>query len=107
MFGVQDGEKEGKRDGVRQANGHPENEELNAEKVNGSGPANGIYPLRSEDSGLGVSASPSEQHLSPGTGFGAENEGIGKEGEGMWRKGGSMDTMTQSLQDLLAFLTTR
>ncbi|XP_075895809.1 protein DOP1B isoform X2 [Nelusetta ayraudi] len=102
----QDVEKEGKRNGVRQANGHLENEELNAEKGNGS-EQNGIYPLRSEDSGLGVSASPSEQHLSPGMGLGADNEGIGKEGEGMWRKGGSMDTMTQSLQDILAFLSTR
>lgn len=100
-------EKEEKRDSVRQANGHLENEEPSTEKGNGSEPVNGIYPLRSEDSGLGVSASPSEQHLAPGMGLAAENDGIGKEGEGMWRKGGSMDTMTQSLQDILAFLTTR
>lgn len=77
------------------------------EKGNGSEPVNGTYPLRSEDSGLGVSASPSEQHLSSRTGLGAEDNGISKEGEGMWRRGGSMDTMTQSLQDILAFITTR
>lgn len=52
--------------------------------------------LRSEDSGLGVSASPSEQQLL-----------LGKNGEGAWRKGGSVDTMSQCLQEILAFINTR
>lgn len=70
--------------------------------------ANGIHPtLRSEDSGLGISASPSEQHLSPGMVSTAEGKEICKEHEGMWRRGGSIDTLTQSLQDILAYITTR
>uniref|UniRef100_A0A7N8WNE0 DOP1 leucine zipper like protein B n=1 Tax=Mastacembelus armatus TaxID=205130 RepID=A0A7N8WNE0_9TELE len=65
-------------------------------------PENGVYPaLRSEDSGLGISASPSEQHLPSGIGMGSEEHEISKEGEGMWRRGGSVDTMTQCLQDIL------
>jgi len=38
-----------------------------------------------------------------------EGEGneIGKNGAGVWRRGGSIDTMTQCLQDILAFITTR
>uniref|UniRef100_A0A8D0DCY6 DOP1 leucine zipper like protein B n=1 Tax=Sander lucioperca TaxID=283035 RepID=A0A8D0DCY6_SANLU len=61
-------------------------------------PADGIYPtLRSEDSGLGISASPSEHHLLPGMGMGQEGNGICKEGEGVWRRGGCVDTMTQCL----------
>uniref|UniRef100_A0A3B4Y6B4 DOP1 leucine zipper like protein B n=2 Tax=Seriola lalandi dorsalis TaxID=1841481 RepID=A0A3B4Y6B4_SERLL len=52
------------------------------EEIDEAEPANGIYPaLRSEDSGLGISASPSEQHLPPG--MGAEGNGICKEGEGL------------------------
>lgn len=97
-------EKEGEKDGsVGQLNGHHGDEELNRDEAE---PADGIYPtLRSEDSGLGISASPSEQHLPPG--MGAEGNGICKEGEGVWRRGGSVDTMTQCLQDILAFITTR
>uniref|UniRef100_A0A3P9AY55 DOP1 leucine zipper like protein B n=1 Tax=Maylandia zebra TaxID=106582 RepID=A0A3P9AY55_9CICH len=63
--------------------------------------------LRSEDSGLGISASPSEQHLPPGVTMGTEENGVFKEGEGVWRRGGSIDTMAQCLQDILAFITTR
>lgn len=94
-------------DSIEQENGHLENDEPSTEKGNGSEPVNGIYPLRSEDSGLGVSASPSEQHFVPSLGLETENDESDKEGDGMWRKGGSMDTMTQCLQDILAFLTTR
>ncbi|XP_056245363.1 protein dopey-2 isoform X1 [Seriola aureovittata] len=104
---VQEVEKEGEKDGsVDQVNGHHGDEELNRDGVDEAEPANGIYPaLRSEDSGLGISASPSEQHLPPG--MGAEGNGICKEGEGVWRKGGSVDTMTSCLQDILSFITTR
>lgn len=81
-----------------------------AEGTNGdeAEPQNDINPtLRSEDSGLGISASPSEQHLSPGTGLTAKEKDINEEGETMWRKGGSVESLSQSLQDILAFLATR
>ncbi|XP_034430111.1 protein dopey-2 [Hippoglossus hippoglossus] len=68
--------------------------------------ANAVYPtIRSEDSGLGVSASPSEQHLPPG--MGADGNEISKDGDGVWKRGGSVDTMTLCLQDILSFITTR
>ncbi|XP_074550319.1 protein DOP1B [Halichoeres trimaculatus] len=102
-------ENEGKTEaGVDQINGHHREEEPNRNGGDEAAPANGIYPtLRSEDSGLGISASPSEQHLPPGVGMSAEVNGICKEGEGVWRKGGSVDTMSLCLQEILAFLTTR
>ncbi|XP_026231873.1 protein dopey-2 isoform X2 [Anabas testudineus] len=103
----QDVEKEGEKDGgIDQVIGCDGNEELNRNGGDEAEPANGVYPaLRSEDSGLGISASPSEQHLPPG--MGAEENGICKEGERVWRRGGSIDTMTQCLQDILAFISTR
>lgn len=104
---TQDMEKEEKTDGgVGQVNGHHGDEELNGDSRDEADPANGVYPtLRSEDSGLGISASPSEQHLPPG--MAAEGNAICKESERVWRSGGSVDTMTQCLQDILAFITTR
>lgn len=106
---TQEAENEGERDGSdAQVNGHPEDEEPNRDGENEAEPANGNYPtLRSEDSGLGISASPSEQHLPLGMTVGTEVNGICKEEEGVWRRGGSVDTMTQCLQDILAFITTR
>lgn len=100
-------EKEEEKDGsVGQPNAHHELEELNRDEGDEAEPADGVYPtLRSEDSGLGISASPSEQHLLPG--MGAEGNGICKEGERVWRKGGSIDSMTQCLQDILASIATR
>uniref|UniRef100_A0AAQ6AA43 Dopey N-terminal domain-containing protein n=1 Tax=Amphiprion ocellaris TaxID=80972 RepID=A0AAQ6AA43_AMPOC len=68
-------DNEGEKDGsVGQVNGHQEDEELNRDGGDDANePANGVYPaLRSEDSGLGISASPSEQHLPPGMSVGAE-----------------------------------
>ncbi|XP_036964612.1 protein dopey-2 isoform X2 [Acanthopagrus latus] len=104
---TQDLEMEGKKDGG-QVNGYHGDEELNRDGGDEPEPADGVYPtLRSEDSGLGISASPSEQHLPPGIGQTAEGNGVFKEGEGVWRRGGSVDTMTQCLQDILAFITTR
>ncbi|XP_044072801.1 protein dopey-2 isoform X2 [Siniperca chuatsi] len=106
---TQDIEKEEKKDGgVGQFNGHHGDEELKGDGGDEAVSANGIYPtLRSEDSGLGISASPSEQQLPPGMGLAAEGNEIYKESEGVWRSGGSVDTMTQCLQDILAFITTR
>uniref|UniRef100_A0A673AUK7 Uncharacterized protein n=1 Tax=Sphaeramia orbicularis TaxID=375764 RepID=A0A673AUK7_9TELE len=64
--------------------------ETNRDGVEEAEPADGMYPpLRSEDSGLGISASPSEQHLPPLMGLGAEGSEINREGEGVWRRGGS------------------
>lgn len=106
LYFIQETEKDGEKNGsVSQVNGHHDVEELNRDDAE---PGNGSYAaLRSEDSGLGISASPSEQHLPPGMGIGAEGNGIYKEGEGVWRRGGSVDTMTSCLQDILSFITTR
>ncbi|XP_029314553.1 protein dopey-2 [Cottoperca gobio] len=106
----QDIEEEGEKDGSvgQEVNGHQGDEELNRDGGVEAEPADGIYPtLRSEDSGLGISASPSEQHLPRGMGMGDEGNGVCREGEGVWRRGGSIDTMTRCLQDILAFITTR
>lgn len=90
----------------KEKDGHDDDGDLNHE--DGVEPVNGVYPtLRSEDSGLGISASPSEQHLLPGVRMGTEDGGVCKEGEAVWRRGGSIDTMSQYLQDILAFITTR
>ncbi|XP_030613760.1 protein dopey-2 [Archocentrus centrarchus] len=106
---IQDKENEEEKNGsAGQADGQHEDEEINRNGGNDAEPANGVYPtLRSEDSGLGISASPSEQHLPPGVTMVAEENGVFKEGEGVWRRGGSIDTMAQCLQDILAFITTR
>ncbi|XP_018558613.1 protein dopey-2 isoform X3 [Lates calcarifer] len=106
---TQDIEREGEKDcSVSQINGHQEDEELNRDGGDEGEPANDVYPaLRSEDSGLGISASPSEQQLPLGMGLGTERNGICKESEGVWRRGGSVDTMTLCLQDILSFITTR
>ncbi|KAM7407321.1 hypothetical protein PAMA_003171 [Pampus argenteus] len=97
---TQDMEKEGEKDGsVSHLNGHHEGEELSRDGGDEAERADVIHPtLRSEDSGLGISVSPSEQHLPPW---------MGANSEGVWRRGGSVDTMTQFLQDILAFITTR
>ncbi|XP_031725287.1 protein dopey-2 isoform X2 [Anarrhichthys ocellatus] len=106
---TQDIEKEGEKDGtVGEFNGDRGDEEMNRDGGDEAELADGIYPtLRSEDSGLGISASASEQHLPPGMGRREEENVISKEGKGVWRKGGSVDTMTRCLQDILAFITTR
>uniref|UniRef100_A0A8C3G3C1 DOP1 leucine zipper like protein B n=1 Tax=Cyclopterus lumpus TaxID=8103 RepID=A0A8C3G3C1_CYCLU len=89
--------KEGEKNGiVVEVNNDHGDEELNRDGGRVAEPADDIYPtLRSEDSGLGISASPSEQQLPPGMGMGEEENGISKEGEGVWRKGGSVDNMAQ------------
>ncbi|XP_056145152.1 protein dopey-2 isoform X2 [Lampris incognitus] len=105
----QDAGLEGEEGGdVVQVNSHSEDDEVNRDLEREAEPAEGIFPpLRSEDSGLGVSASPSEQHLIPGVGMGSEATRICRENEGVWRKGGSVDTMTQYLFDIMAFITMR
>uniref|UniRef100_A0AAY5JXL7 Dopey N-terminal domain-containing protein n=1 Tax=Esox lucius TaxID=8010 RepID=A0AAY5JXL7_ESOLU len=81
----------------------PEEEpELNgAERDTGPGEGEEAFlPLRSEDSGLGISASPSEQQLLPGVAVSAGGEAwIVK--EGVWRKGGVVETMTQWTEEVV------
>ncbi|KAM4608317.1 protein DOP1B isoform 2-T2 [Polymixia lowei] len=105
----EDVEKEGQKDSdVGQVNGNHDDNELNGYGGQEAEPVDGVFPpLRSEDSGLGISASPSEQHLLPGIGLESEGTSVCKEGEGVWRKGGSVDVMTQHLLDILAFIATR
>ncbi|XP_051938697.1 protein dopey-2 [Hippocampus zosterae] len=91
--------------GVTEGNAHHEDDELNRD-VNEDEHADGVYTkLRSEDSGLGISASPSEQHLPPS--MGSRGNGMCKNVHGVWRMGGSVDTTTQCLQEILAFIATR
>uniref|UniRef100_A0A1A7XN10 Dopey family member 2 n=1 Tax=Iconisemion striatum TaxID=60296 RepID=A0A1A7XN10_9TELE len=98
---TQDLESEGDKNGV--VDGHQEDGQ-----ERGDGGGDGVYPtLRSEDSGLGISASPSEQHLSLEVRKAIDQNGISRNCEGVWRRGGSVDTMSQCLQDILAIITTR
>ncbi|XP_061697346.1 protein dopey-2 isoform X2 [Syngnathoides biaculeatus] len=103
---TQDEEKGGERDDcVGESYGHHGDDEPNRD-ADEAEPADGPYQtLRSEDSGLGVSASPSEQHLLPDVGSRAN--GTCKNGPGVWRRGGSVDTAAQCMQDILAFIATR
>ncbi|XP_070293728.1 protein DOP1B [Salvelinus sp. IW2-2015] len=107
----EDNDEDGGKVNGNHDNTEPEEEpKLNGDMEHETGPGEGespFLPLRSEDSGLGISASPSELHFLPGAGLGPEEAGIVKEGEGVWRKGGSVETITQYLQDILAFITSR
>lgn len=64
-------------------------------------------PLRSEDSGLGLSASPSEQHLLPVRNGFETASGVNSEAEGVWRRGGTIENMSKCVQDILASVITR
>ncbi|XP_015219301.2 protein dopey-2 [Lepisosteus oculatus] len=64
-------------------------------------------PLRSEDSGLGLSASPSEHFHSNGTSSGAAGAGVSPEREDVWKKGGSVQHMARCVQDILAAFISR
>lgn len=89
-------------------NGQSRDEETNRNSGDEIEPADGVYaPLRSEDSGLGISASPSEQQFPPVMGEGPEKSKNDKDSERVWRKGGSVDSMAQCLQDILAYINTR
>ncbi|XP_016141946.1 protein dopey-2-like [Sinocyclocheilus grahami] len=70
----------------------------------------GVVPhsaLRSEDSGLGLSASPSEQHLLPGRNGSDTASGVNPEAEDVWRRGGTIENMSKCVQDILASVITR
>lgn len=64
-------------------------------------------PLRSEDSGLGLSASPSEQHLLPVLNGSEAASGVNCEAEDVWRRGGTIENMSKCVQDILASVITR
>uniref|UniRef100_A0A671KFZ4 Protein dopey-2-like n=1 Tax=Sinocyclocheilus anshuiensis TaxID=1608454 RepID=A0A671KFZ4_9TELE len=64
-------------------------------------------PLRSEDSGLGLSASPSEQHLLPGRNGSDAASDVNPEAEDVWRRGGTIENMSKCVQDILASVITR
>ncbi|CAB1347250.1 unnamed protein product [Coregonus sp. 'balchen'] len=104
----EDNDEDGGKVNGNHDNAEPEEEpKLNGDMEQETGPVEGespFLPLRSEDSGLGISASPSELHLLPGSGLGPEGAGIVKGGEGVWRKGGSITT--NQIKDKLAELFT-
>ncbi|XP_063069952.1 protein dopey-2 isoform X2 [Engraulis encrasicolus] len=73
---------------------------INGQEV---GPRDASFPpLRSEDSGLGLSASPSEQHLIPGRDWSDPGVGVWPQKEDVWRKGGAVESITHALQEILA-----
>lgn len=95
--------------GEQAANGHVNSlRDAESNKISGDEAETGVYaPLRSEDSGLGISASPSEQQLPPVLGTDCKENKDTKDTEKVWRKGGSVHSMVHCLQDILAFLNTR
>lgn len=95
--------------GEKATNGHIEDlRDAESNKTSGDEAEPGVHaPLRSEDSGLGISASPSDQQLPVMKGADSEGRGEMKDGERVWRKGGSVHSMVHCLQDILAFLNTR
>ncbi|XP_033842251.1 protein dopey-2 [Periophthalmus magnuspinnatus] len=96
--------------GEKTANGHVNGPCGNAESNRNSADEaeSAVYaPLQSEDSGLGISASPSEQQLPPLMGGKTEETRSAKDNERVWRKRGSVHSLVHCLQDILAFLNTR
>ena len=66
---------------------------MNGDGGQEAGPGEAVFPpLRSEDSGLGLSASPSEQHILPGRDWSDPAMGVCPEREDVWRKGGSVES---------------
>uniref|UniRef100_A0A8C1M342 DOP1 leucine zipper like protein B n=1 Tax=Cyprinus carpio TaxID=7962 RepID=A0A8C1M342_CYPCA len=82
--------------------------DLNGQERQEAEPGVVPYPaLRSEDSGLGLSASPSEQHLLPGCNGSDAASGVNPEAEDVWRRGGTIENMSKCVQDILASVITR
>ncbi|XP_016429546.1 protein dopey-2-like isoform X2 [Sinocyclocheilus rhinocerous] len=81
---------------------------LNGQERQEAEPGVVTYPaLHSEDSGLGLSASPSEQHLLPGRNGSDAASGVNPEAEDVWRRGGTIENMSKCVQDILASVITR
>uniref|UniRef100_A0A673NDD2 Protein dopey-2-like n=1 Tax=Sinocyclocheilus rhinocerous TaxID=307959 RepID=A0A673NDD2_9TELE len=71
---------------------------LNGQETQEAEPGVAPYPpLRSEDSGLGLSASPSEQHLLPGRNGSDAASDVNPEAEDVWRRGGTIENMSKCL----------
>uniref|UniRef100_A0A8C2B9B1 DOP1 leucine zipper like protein B n=1 Tax=Cyprinus carpio TaxID=7962 RepID=A0A8C2B9B1_CYPCA len=69
--------------------------DLNGQERQEAEPGVVPYPaLRSEDSGLGLSASPSEQHLLPGCNGSDAASGVNPEAEDVWRRGGTIENIS-------------
>ncbi|KAG5283846.1 hypothetical protein AALO_G00046790 [Alosa alosa] len=66
-----------------------------------------FQPAGSEDSGLGLSASPSEQHLLPGRDWSDTAMGVCPQREDVWRRGGSVESITHNVQEILAAVINR
>uniref|UniRef100_A0A672SYB4 DOP1 leucine zipper like protein B n=1 Tax=Sinocyclocheilus grahami TaxID=75366 RepID=A0A672SYB4_SINGR len=80
---------------------------LNGQETQEAEPGVAPYPpLRSEDSGLGLSASPSEQHLLPGRNGSDAASDVNPEAEDVWRRGGTIENMSKCVQDILASVIT-
>lgn len=81
---------------------------INGQDAQEMEPEVAMFPsLRSEDSGLGLSASPSDQQLPPGRDSSSLASGVCTKAEDVWRKGGSMENMAKCIQDILASVITR
>ncbi|XDV30294.1 hypothetical protein PO909_033239 [Leuciscus waleckii] len=81
---------------------------LNGQETQEAEPGEAPYPpLRSEDSGLGLSASPSEQHLLPGCNVSEAASEVNSEAEDVWKRGGTIENMSKCVQDILASVITR
>lgn len=81
---------------------------LNGQDAQEVGTEVAAFPsLLSEDSGLGLSASPSEQQLPPGRDASSPASGVCTKAEDVWRKGGSMENMSKCIQDILASVISR
>uniref|UniRef100_A0A8B9J3M9 DOP1 leucine zipper like protein B n=1 Tax=Astyanax mexicanus TaxID=7994 RepID=A0A8B9J3M9_ASTMX len=81
---------------------------VNGRPAEEAGPEPAVFPpLRSEDSGLGLSASPSEQQLFPGRDSSSPALGVCSEAGNVWRRGGSVENMSKCVQDILFFTPSR
>lgn len=81
---------------------------FNGQDAQQVGPEVVTFPsLHSEDSGLGLSASPSEQHLPPVCDLSKPTSEVCSKAETVWKKGGSMENMSKCIQDILASVITR
>lgn len=81
---------------------------INVQDAQEVGPEVAMFPsLCSEDSGLGLSASPSEQQLPAGRHSSSPSSGVCTKAEDVWRKGESMENMSKCIQCILAFVITR
>ncbi|XP_076857747.1 protein DOP1B isoform X2 [Brachyhypopomus gauderio] len=80
----------------------------NGQAAEEAGPEHSMFlPLRSEDSGLGLSASPSELQLFPGRDSSNPVSGACVKAVDVWKKGGTVEHMSTCVQDILALIITR